>query len=528
MCWKLFRQILEGLAHIHHLGIIHRDLKPENIFIDVSGFPVIGDFGLATNDLVVNSQMGKHAGEPSYGENDLTTNVGTALYVAPELRGLSNGNYNEKVDMYSLGIIFFEMVYPLGSGMERAQVLTKLREPEVIFPEDFWTEKRTVQGGIIKTLLSHDPQDRPTSSELLSSGKLPFMIEDKTIKHALETLSDLNTPIHAQVMKALFSQHTKEYKTHTYDTDSEKDNRSSQELLLQSLVKERLTDIFRNHGAVETSRPLLLPRSKLYSRDVVQLMDSKGTLVQLPFDLTLPHARFLARTVAPAPKTFTFGTVYRESSGGGQPRSAGEVDFDIISYDDEDFSLKEAEVIKVVDEVIDAFPSLKGLQMCYHLSHSDLLDAVMDFCRIGASVKPHAKEILSKLNHKLWTWNKIRNELVKIKPGILPTSLDDLAKFDWRDEPDKTVQRLKEIFNDSIYSKRVKPVLEHIQSVIAYLRQFGVHRKVYVNPLGTYNDKFYKGGIVFQCIYDTKKRDVFAAGGRYGVVSKSLGKANGF
>lgn len=48
-CWRLLRQILEGLAHVHGLGIIHRDLKPDNIFIDVTGNPRIGDFGLATS-----------------------------------------------------------------------------------------------------------------------------------------------------------------------------------------------------------------------------------------------------------------------------------------------------------------------------------------------------------------------------------------------------------------------------------------------------------------------------------------------
>lgn len=43
--------------------------------------------------------MDKTTGENSYGDNELTTNVGTALYVAPELRGQSSGNYNEKVDV---------------------------------------------------------------------------------------------------------------------------------------------------------------------------------------------------------------------------------------------------------------------------------------------------------------------------------------------------------------------------------------------------------------------------------------------
>ena len=46
--WQLFRQITEGLAHIHSQGMIHRDLKPVNIFLNSAGHCKIGDFGLAT------------------------------------------------------------------------------------------------------------------------------------------------------------------------------------------------------------------------------------------------------------------------------------------------------------------------------------------------------------------------------------------------------------------------------------------------------------------------------------------------
>ena len=46
--WKLFRQMLEGLDHIHQQQMIHRDLKPANIFMDSDGNVKIGDFGLAT------------------------------------------------------------------------------------------------------------------------------------------------------------------------------------------------------------------------------------------------------------------------------------------------------------------------------------------------------------------------------------------------------------------------------------------------------------------------------------------------
>lgn len=49
--WRLLREIIEGLSHIHQQGIIHRDLKPVNIFIDSEDHVKIGDFGLATTNI---------------------------------------------------------------------------------------------------------------------------------------------------------------------------------------------------------------------------------------------------------------------------------------------------------------------------------------------------------------------------------------------------------------------------------------------------------------------------------------------
>lgn len=96
--WRLLRQIVEGLVHIHGHGIIHRDLKPDNIFIDLAGNPKIGDFGLAT------SGQYQHAGQQSSGRGtggDMTRSIGTTYYVAPELRSNVSGNYNDKVDVWS-------------------------------------------------------------------------------------------------------------------------------------------------------------------------------------------------------------------------------------------------------------------------------------------------------------------------------------------------------------------------------------------------------------------------------------------
>ena len=119
--WRLFRQILEGMAHIHGLNVVHRDLKPENIFIDAASNVKIGDFGLATSGQY--TMVDKTSSASTHMSGDMTRSIGTAFYVAPEVRSSVGGTYTSKVDMYSLGIIFFEMCYrPLIPGMDRASV----------------------------------------------------------------------------------------------------------------------------------------------------------------------------------------------------------------------------------------------------------------------------------------------------------------------------------------------------------------------------------------------------------------------
>lgn len=115
--WRRFRQILEGLAHIHGQGIVHRDLKPSNIFLRPDGDVRIGDLGLAIQPLSAPQafDISEALDAKTIAVSEHTTAVGTFLYMAPEeLLGASKGlprfQYDEKVDIYSLGIILFELV----------------------------------------------------------------------------------------------------------------------------------------------------------------------------------------------------------------------------------------------------------------------------------------------------------------------------------------------------------------------------------------------------------------------------------
>ncbi len=526
--WRLFRQIVQGLVHIHAASIVHRDLKPENIFIDSDGDVRIGDFGLARpGDYRTSVNNPRTATREVFGS--FTKDVGTASYVAPEVRSAGNGKYNEKADMYSLGVILLEMNVPFSTGMERAETLEMLQKEDHPLPLALESLTKATQAAIFMSLVQHNPSQRPSSAELLQSGQIPVQDEDESFRVARRLLADRASHFRAQFISSLFNEKhatddpsniagtapTDPMRAVTLLEDVGAMSRSSpDDLDLQSMVREKLTAIFRHHGAVErTDSPAVFPYHSCYPpADVVQFLSPKGQVMQLPYDLILPNAMLLARHSRSERKTFVFDNVYRVDHLRDQPKIFGEVNFDIVSANSLNLALREAEVLKVIDEIIDIFPNLATVQMCYHINHSQLLDAILRFCNVEASKWPAAKETVSKLHTGGWTWAKVRHELRGPSIAVAATSLDELERFDFRDPLEKAITRIRSILKDSIH---LETAFAHMQAVVNYLVRLNVKRKVYLNPLSSYNEKFYSGNLFFQCLYDQKKRSVLAAGGRY-------------
>ena len=83
---------------------------------------------------------------------------------------------DSKADLYSLGVIFFEMNFPPMMGQERAQTINGLRSPATVFPPS-WPTQREKQERLITWLLAHDPSSRPGADTVLASPLMPVELK---------------------------------------------------------------------------------------------------------------------------------------------------------------------------------------------------------------------------------------------------------------------------------------------------------------------------------------------------------------
>lgn len=162
---KMFKKLLEGVNAIHKRGILHRDLKPANIFLDGDENIKIGDFGLASLDYNEEIRGSSVQLRRSYKGTDrsLSMKIGTPMYSSPEQE---NGKrYNQKTDIYSLGLILCEMLADLSTHHERYQLFTSLRQSGELPPK--FKSKFHRESELILKMTAQCPEDRPTAEEIM-------------------------------------------------------------------------------------------------------------------------------------------------------------------------------------------------------------------------------------------------------------------------------------------------------------------------------------------------------------------------
>jgi eukaryotic-like serine/threonine-protein kinase len=149
----LFIKIARAIEHAHGGSVIHRDLKPSNILVDDAGEPHIIDFGLARQEL------GGRGAAPTMTEDF----VGTRAYASPEQVSGATGLLRVTTDVYSLGVMFFQMLtgafpYPTdgrASAVDQHIQTTPPSRPRLIVPS-IPADVET----IVLTALAKEPERR--------------------------------------------------------------------------------------------------------------------------------------------------------------------------------------------------------------------------------------------------------------------------------------------------------------------------------------------------------------------------------
>ena len=192
---KIFKKIIQAIAYLHSNGICHRNLKPDNILflsekndsdIKLINFSLskIYSFGKYKNDKNLEIEEEK--------ENKTRMNklVGNAYFISPEM---INGNYNEKCDIWSAGIILYFLLSgePPFNGMNNEEVYSKIKEIKFNFPDKEWNNISNEAKDLIKKMICNE-------NERLSAVQV---LEHDWIKHCAPNSNGLLTNINIQCFK---------------------------------------------------------------------------------------------------------------------------------------------------------------------------------------------------------------------------------------------------------------------------------------------------------------------------------------
>jgi len=129
---ELFVAVCEALQHAHQKGVIHRDLKPSNILVTENGgvaLPKVIDFGIAK---ATQGQLGEETVFTAFEHF-----IGTPTYMSPEQTGMSSLDLDTRSDIYSLGVLLFELLtghtpFDAGTFLKGGvdQIRQRIREEE--------------------------------------------------------------------------------------------------------------------------------------------------------------------------------------------------------------------------------------------------------------------------------------------------------------------------------------------------------------------------------------------------------------
>lgn len=116
-------------------------------------------------------------------DENLSSYFGTKLYCAPEVLNCDK-SYDYRVDLYSLGLIVFEMWHPFKTVMERCKMFSDIKSSTVKIPDSL--EPKIIKE-VMSGLLQHDPKDRMVLDEVIKNHSLINVLLSKLPNNLIYT-----------------------------------------------------------------------------------------------------------------------------------------------------------------------------------------------------------------------------------------------------------------------------------------------------------------------------------------------------
>uniref|UniRef100_A0A2P2LX01 Uncharacterized protein MANES_02G147900 n=1 Tax=Rhizophora mucronata TaxID=61149 RepID=A0A2P2LX01_RHIMU len=174
---NIFKDVMLVIKYCHEMGVVHRDIKPENILLTSSGKIKLADFGLAMR--ISNCET-------------LSGLAGSPAYVAPEVL---SGNYSEKVDIWSAGVLLHALLVDglpfKGDSLEA--VFEAIKNVKLDFHTGIWETVSKPARDLLARMLTRDVSARITADEVLRHPWILFYTE-RTLK-TLSTRLKLKTQL---------------------------------------------------------------------------------------------------------------------------------------------------------------------------------------------------------------------------------------------------------------------------------------------------------------------------------------------
>ena len=164
----LMKEIIIGVKSLHDIKIIHRDLKLPNILLKYQNKSDKDNFNVLSAEIRI---IDFNVSYFPYSDADPKTIVGTSPYVAVSIANIALGKnpgetYDEKVDIWSLGIICYELLFgrKLFDGKSHFEIFKKISECNINIPNTISPQARS----FLDSMLKREGKDRLSCSQLLN------------------------------------------------------------------------------------------------------------------------------------------------------------------------------------------------------------------------------------------------------------------------------------------------------------------------------------------------------------------------